>query len=493
MKEESYKNIFKTTFLFGFVQVFNILVKVISNKIVAILLGAEGMGIISIYNNTIDLIKSGAGLGISQSAVRDISEANANDDKKRFSTTISVTNKVIIFTGLLGAFITLILSPWLSLWTMGSKNYTFVFMFLAIVVGAKILTDGQLAILMGMRKLKSLARASMLGAIIGLIVGVPMYYMLGLRGIAPSLVICALAALFFSNFFVRKIHYERITLSMKEMLKNASPMIKMGMALVFASFLSSIVTLVISAYMRAHGGLEDVGFYNAGIMILNGYFGVIITALTTDYYPRIAAINSDNILLQKELNKQAAVSLVLCCPLVVFFLFLLPFFIGILYSEEFFPTIEFIRVAIWGTLITICSNQVDMILVAKFRMQLFTIIAIVFRLLQLGFSLILYQFYGLLGMGISMTVMGIIHMSIMTISVYQLYGIHFNWLFVKLAFIVFGLATIATFVCMFDDLILKYLIGSGLITCACFFSFFVTKKCFGLNVFQYVYNKLKIG
>lgn len=54
---------------------------------------------------------------------------------------------------------------------------------------------------------------------------------------------------------------------------------------------------------------------------------LLLTALTTDYYPRIAAINNDNILLQKELNKQASVSLVLCCPLVVFFLFLLPFFV----------------------------------------------------------------------------------------------------------------------------------------------------------------------
>lgn len=37
-----YKNIFKTTFLFGFVQVFNIFVKVGINKVVAILLGTAG-------------------------------------------------------------------------------------------------------------------------------------------------------------------------------------------------------------------------------------------------------------------------------------------------------------------------------------------------------------------------------------------------------------------------------------------------------------------
>ena len=116
---QSYKNIFKTTFLLGFVQIFNILVKVITNKIVSVLLGAEGMGTIGIYNNTIDLLKSGAGLGISQSAVRDISAANSNGDKESFSRIISVTKRIVMFSGLLGIIITIILSPWLSRWVMG--------------------------------------------------------------------------------------------------------------------------------------------------------------------------------------------------------------------------------------------------------------------------------------------------------------------------------------------------------------------------------------
>ncbi len=490
MKEESYKNIFKTTFLFGFVQVFNILIKVITNKIVAVLLGAEGMGIVGIYNNTLEFIKSGTSLGISQSAVRDISEANAKDDNIRFSSTISVTNRIIIVTGLLGGMVTLLLSPWLSEWTLGNQDYTFAFMLLSIVVVARILTDGQLAVLKGMRQLRSLAKASMLGAVAGLVVGGPMYYLYGLQGVVPSLIVCALVALFFSNYYVRKIRYEHVVLTINEVITNASSMIKMGIALVFASFLANIVALAISAYMRAYGGLQDVGFYNAGLMILNGYFGIIITALTTDYYPRIAAINNDNILLQKELNKQASVSLVLCCPLVVLFLFLLPFFVQILYSKEFSPTVEFIRVAIWGTLVTICSNQVDMILVAKFKMKLFTIIAILYRVLQLGISLVFYQFYGLLGMGISMTVLGIIHMLIMTTVVYQLYKIHFDRLFVKIVIVVLGLAVSATVVCTLDNLVLEYLIGGLLVFFSCIFSLYVSRKYFGIDLFRYLRSKI---
>ena len=487
---QSYKNIFKTTFLLGFVQIFNILVKVITNKIVSVLLGAEGMGTIGIYNNTIDLLKSGAGLGISQSAVRDISAANSNGDKESFSRIISVTKRIVMFSGLLGIIITIILSPWLSRWVMGSKGHTFVFMCLAVVVAIKIVTDGQLAILIGMRQLKYLAKANVWGAFMGLVTSVPMYYIYDLQGIVPSLFICAFIPLLFSSFYVKKINYNRIVLSVHEILGNASPMIKMGIALVFASFLANIVALTISAYMRAHGGLQDVGFYNAGLMILNGYFGIIITALTTDYYPRIAAINNDNILLQKELNKQASVSLVLCCPLVVFFLFLLPFFVQILYSKEFMPTVEFIRVAIWGTLVTICSNQVDMILVAKFKMKLFTIIAILYRVLQLGVSLVFYQSYGLLGMGISMTVLGVIHMLIMTTVVYQLYKIHFDRLFVKIVIVVSGLAISAMVVCMLGNFILKYSIGSLLVILSCMFSLYVSNKYFGINLLLYLKNKI---
>ena len=40
--ESSYRSIFKSTFLFGFVQVFNIVMKAAINKAVAILLGTEG-------------------------------------------------------------------------------------------------------------------------------------------------------------------------------------------------------------------------------------------------------------------------------------------------------------------------------------------------------------------------------------------------------------------------------------------------------------------
>jgi len=486
-----YKGIFKTTFLFGFVQLFNILTKVISNKIAATLLGAEGMGIIGIFNNTVNMLKIGAGLGISQSAVKDISEAHSTDNSTKFSRTISVINKVLLITGIAGLVLTVVFSPLISKFTMGNMGYTVSFIFLGLAVAFGIYTDGQLAILKGMRKLRELAKASVIGSAVGLAAAAPLYYFFGKLGIVPSLIIASLAALFFSNYFVQKIKYQHSKLSLKESLSEALPMVKMGMSLMLISFLTTIVVLAISVYIRSAGGIRELGYYNAGSTIMVGYFGIIITSLSTDYYPRIAAINHDNRKLQDELNKQSAVSLILTGPLMVVFIFLLPFLVELLFSKEFTPIIDFIKIGIFGTLITICSNQVDMILVAKFETKIFIILSVIYRVIQTVVTILLYKFYGLIGVGIANAIMGFIHFLMMTVVVYKLYNIRFDRFFVKIALVILFFVVSSTIFSSIENTILKYAVGGCLFIASLLFSLAISQKYFNISILALIRNKLK--
>ena len=52
----SYSHILKYTSLFGGVQMLNILIGLIRNKLVAVLLGPLGMGIVALYTSTINFI-----------------------------------------------------------------------------------------------------------------------------------------------------------------------------------------------------------------------------------------------------------------------------------------------------------------------------------------------------------------------------------------------------------------------------------------------------
>ena len=76
-----------------------------------------------------------------------------------------------------------------------------------------------------------------------------------------------------------------------------------------------------------------MGYFQAGATIITSYFGIVLTAMTTDYYPRICGVNKDDVALNAELNKQVAAGIILIFPLAVCFVYLAPIFISFLYDR----------------------------------------------------------------------------------------------------------------------------------------------------------------
>jgi O-antigen/teichoic acid export membrane protein len=491
LEKSGYKDIYKTTFLFSFVKVVQILLAIVRNKVLAVLLGAEGVGIIGILSNSASLLQTGAGLGISQSAVRDISEANNNSDKRRFSRIISLTNRVILFTCLLGSLLTIALSPLLSEWTFGDKSYTIVYMWLALVVGLNILAEGQFAILKGMRQMRALAKASVIGSFVGLVTAVPMYYFLGKPGILPSLIIAAVSAAFFSNYFVSKIKYDKTNVSLKGIYREASPMVKMGIALMFVDFLTLLFDLVIASYVRSRGGIEIVGYYRAGTTIIASYFGIVLNGMATDYYPRICAIHNDNVKLQTEVNRQSEVGLTLIFPIAVLFIFLAPFFLRILYSKEFIHAESYTDYAMLGTIIVICSNNMGMILLAKQVAKVYTIYSFMHRLLFLPVYIVFYNLYGLMGLGISYMLNIIVQFVAYGLINNYKYNIKLKWRLNKQLIIVFLTIILTIFIRKIDIIIVKYLLGFSIFLFSCLYSINFLKKVMDINLWEYLKNRIK--
>lgn len=399
--KSSYGNIFKSTFLFGFVQIARLLVGVVKNKVVAILLGPSGLGIISIYNNVISMIKTGASLGVNQSAVKDVSEAHNSNNEYKLSRVISVTNKVVIATSLLGTIITIILSPFLSQWGFSDNLHVWAFIFLSIAVGFDIFVDNQLAILKGMRRLRDLAKASLYGAFIALVVGVPFFFIFGINGIVPSIVVSAIVTAIVSSLYVHRINYIKVKLTIRDVWYEGSPMIRMGIALMLSNFMSYFFNMVILGYIQNTGGLDDVGYYNAGSVLVISYFSMVTTALNTDYYPRIAAMSEDNKSLKEEVYKQSKVGLLLMFPLVVIFTLFAPIFIHILYSDKFDCVIMYTDIAIIGTLISVVSNCLGYIFIVKQESILYLTTSIVLYIVFIPIYIFLYKFLNLYGLGIS--------------------------------------------------------------------------------------------
>ena len=185
MKEEitdSYGHVLKYTGVFGGVQGLNIIVSLVRNKLVAVLLGPEGMGLASLFNTTVNFISQSTNLGISFSAVKHVSELFDRGDEEAIEHFIKVVRSWSLLTALLGMFVCAVAGPILSQLTFSWGDHSLHFILLAPAVGLLAITGGETAILKGARRLKSLAVIQIYSVAAALCISVPIYYLFGHTG-----------------------------------------------------------------------------------------------------------------------------------------------------------------------------------------------------------------------------------------------------------------------------------------------------------------------
>lgn len=431
----SYRQIIKGTSIFGGVQIVNIIIQVIRSKIIAVLLGPHGLGIISLLNTTISIIISITGFGLNTSAIKDLANACNSKDEKKISNTTNVLKELIIAASIIGFLFTILFSKILSGITFGNDNYVVAFIFISIAVLFNHITNGNLAILQGMRALKMLAKANLFGSIIGLIITMPMYFLWGVKGIVPSILLSSAISLFVSLYYVDKIKIKKIKKSLKELYLEGKGMVKMGILLSFSSLLTLVGTYIIRVFININNGVSDVGLYGAGFAILNTYVGMVFTAMGTDYYPRLSMLINDNINFKLVVNQQAEIATLILTPIVLLFLLFVDIVIFVLYSKQFILIDKMMYYAVLGILFKAASWSVSYIFISKGDNGLYLINEILKNIYFVILSLVGYKYYGLTGLGVAFSVSYLIYMLQVYIFAKKKYLFLYNKAFVKMFFI----------------------------------------------------------
>jgi PST family polysaccharide transporter len=153
-----------------------------------------------------------------------------------------------------------------------------------------------------------------------------------------------------STIYLKKLGLRNIKLSAVVFKEESKDMIRLGVSMMFVSLLVALSAFILRAYITKINGIEDVGYFQAGFQIVSGYFGMIFSTLTLDLFPRLSAINKDDIKLEKEMNRQIIVGLVLLLPLIVVLIFFMPFLVTVLYSSDFLSSVDYVRYAIFGVI-----------------------------------------------------------------------------------------------------------------------------------------------
>ena len=432
-QKNGYRQVFKATSVFGGVQVFNILIGLVRTKVVAVLLGTTGYGFMNLLNAPLGFIGNLTGLGIAFSAIRDISSANETNDQVKLGTTLKTFRRWVWLTGLLGMFTVLVLSPWLSQWSFGSKDYTWAFILISVTLLINSISGGQSAVLRGTRRIKDTAKAGVWGSVLGLSTSIPLYYLYGVKGVVPALIISAIASLYFSWYFSRRVKVAPVQVGYRESYVQGKQMIKLGVMMTLTGLIGSGISYLVILLIGNIGGVEEVGLYNAGWSITDQYVGLVFAAMGADYYPRLAGIHQDNLKIKEVVNQQAEIAILIIAPIMLFYLLSLPILIPLLFTKQFLAIIPFAQWVVLGMLFKGISWVMGFILLAKGDTKLYFLTEFTASILLLICNAGGYYFWRLEGIGIGFVILYVCYSFLMFVICRKKYGLSFtgafSWIF----------------------------------------------------------------
>lgn len=399
--ESSYRQIVKSTGIFGGSQLFNMLIGVFRTKVAAALLGPLGVGLIGLYQSIIDMIRSVSDLGLHFSSVRDMAQANAGGDQQQINTTALVLTRWIVFTAILGALLCIAFSKQISTLAFGDSSKSVQICLLSFSVFALTLSAGQRSVLQGMRKIAYMAKASVLGSLAGFVVASVLYLMLGQEGIVPALLAAALLSLAFSWWYRHKLPIKKASLSIRETYQRGRKMVALGLFTMLSGVISTLTMLVLKSQIGRWADLETVGLFQSSWSLTAIYLSAILSAMSADYYPRLCELSDDNPKMVRFVNEQLRVVLLVATPLVVGMLLFAPWVLHLFYSAKFVPAEGLLRWQIAGSFLKVLSWPFGYILLSRSKGLMFLLTELLWHGSYLALTWLLWDPLGLAAAGLA--------------------------------------------------------------------------------------------
>lgn len=350
MKENSYRSIFKGLSAFAGVQAFQIIINLVRGKLVAIFLGPDGMGMASIFNSVFNTFSQASSLGAGMAVVREAAERR--EDTERVSELTNVVTGLFRWTALLGAVICALFCVQLSRFSFGTPDLAWQF----VLLGVALFINGRwgclLWLLQGLHKVERVAKASLVGALTGLFIGVPLYWLFGNSGIVPAMVALQLALYLFYRFGLRReVGRWKGIWNLRPYWPLVRKLLALGLVLLSGPIIGALCEYGVNLFLRFMGDLDAVGLYQGANSLTNQYSGVVFAAMAMDYFPRLTASIGNRPETNNIVSRQMEIISLAIAPVACAAVIFAPLIIRLLLTSSFESIMPLLRLMSLGVAI----------------------------------------------------------------------------------------------------------------------------------------------
>ena len=361
----SYRRILKGTSIIGGASFINIVIGLLRTKVLALLLGPEGVGLASLYTGLIGTSSTAATLGLGVVGTRQIAEAYSKEDAH----TVKVARRALFWGTMAlaaaGGMVVWSLRSFLAVHVLGKASYSGAVGWLSIGVALSVAGASQAALIQGMRRIGDIARLNVFGSAISTALGIGLLWRWGKAGLVAYILVAPLASFVLGHLYVSrlpKVGIESVTLH--ELACEWKMLLRLGLAMVAAGLVQQFAQLWIRIDIARVLGAQSLGQYQAAWIISMQYVTFTLAAMGTDYYPRLTGVITDPKAAGRLVNEQTEIATLLSAPVFIAMMAIAPWVIHLLYATSFTPAIEILRWQVLGDVLKVASWPLGFLILA---------------------------------------------------------------------------------------------------------------------------------
>ncbi len=474
--DSTYDHVLKYTGLFGGVQGLTILMSVVRNKLVALLLGPSGTGLINMFNSITLLLNQSTNMGIPISGVKRMAELAEGGDRAAIADYAKTIRTWSVLAGLFGTLLCCSLAGVISFHTFNSYDYTLDICLLSPIVAMLAVSGGELAILRGLKQLKKVALVSVFGAFATIIVCVPVYSLLGIHGVVLSLLLCNAAVMAISIYLTVGIVPWHINIRSKRTLMDGGPMLRLGIGYILAGVFGQGAEYIIRTLIIEYSDIAQVGLYNCGYVMMVSYVSIVFVTFDADFFPRLSAASGNTVRSNNIINQQMEVCVLLISPILIMFVLAMPYVVQVLYSSEYLAAVPMSISALLFMFFQALTKPVAYLTLARGDSRMFMFTELIYNIFIATAIPWAFRHYGLMGAGWAITVGGL--MDLLTIHIiYRFkYGYRFSTRLSGVYLLQFVLLASTILTALFSSPFLKWGVGAVALAISAYVSLRILRK-----------------
>lgn len=361
----SYRRILRSSTIIGGASVINIVIGLVRTKILALLLGPSGIGLVSLYTGLMQTATALSSMGLGTIGTRQIAEAVAKDDAHA----LLVARRAMFWGTLLlagaGALVVWSLQDQLAQYVLGASEQATIVGWLSLGVALSVAAASQGALIQGMRRIGDMARLSVYGAILNTVFGLVLLWLWGASGLVAYVLLAPLFSFLLGHWFVSKLPKVATNdVAFRELAHQWKILLQLGIPFMGAGLVGALVQLWIRVEVGSTLGAESLGNFQAAWVISMQYIGFVLAAMGADYYPRLTGVINDHKAVSRLVNEQTEIALLLSAPLFIAMIGLTPWVIHLLYSSAFMPAVDVLRWQIMGDVFKVASWPLGFVILA---------------------------------------------------------------------------------------------------------------------------------